>query len=109
MASGSEVSLVVQAAEKLHAEGVKVRVVSFPSWRLFEAQDQEYKDTVLLPNVTKRLAVEAGISQGWRQWLGEKGSMISMETFGASAPAKVLFEKFGFSVDNILTRAKELL
>ena len=76
MASGSEVSLIVQAAEKLHAEGVKVRVVSFPSWRLFEAQDQEYKDTVLLPNVTKRLAVEAGISQGWRQWLGAQGSMI---------------------------------
>ncbi|MHA1480856.1 MAG: transketolase-like TK C-terminal-containing protein, partial [Candidatus Thorarchaeota archaeon] len=109
MASGSEVSLIVQAAEILHAEGVKVRVVSFPSWRLFEAQDQKYKDSVLLPNVTKRLAVEAGISQGWRRWLGEKGSMISMETFGASAPAKVLFEKFGFSVDNVLTRAKELL
>ena len=109
MSSGSEVSLIVQAAEILHAEGVKVRVVSFPSWRLFEAQDQKYKDSVLLPDVTKRLAVEAGISQGWRRWLGEQGSMISMERFGASAPAEVLFEKFGFSVDNILARAKELL
>ncbi|MHA1575795.1 MAG: transketolase [Candidatus Thorarchaeota archaeon] len=109
MASGSEVNLIVKAAEELQTEGVNVRVVSFPSWRLFEAQDQEYKDSVLLPHVPKRLAVEAGISQGWQRWLGQQGSMISIERFGASAPAEVLFEKFGFSVDNILARAKELL
>lgn len=109
MASGSEVHLIVQAAEKLHSKGVNVRVVSFPSWRLFEAQSQEYRDSVLLPNVTARLAVEAGISIGWERWLGEKGDMISIDTFGTSAPHKVLFEKYGFTVDNVVSKAKNLI
>ncbi|MHA1637436.1 MAG: transketolase, partial [Candidatus Thorarchaeota archaeon] len=100
MASGSEVDLIMQAAEKLHSEGVNVRVVSFPSWRLFQAQNQEYRESVLLPNVTARLAVEAGVSIGWERWIGEKGDMISIDTFGTSAPHKVLFEKYGFTVDN---------
>jgi transketolase len=109
MASGSEVSLIVRAGEAMAAEGVNVRLVSFPCWELFEKQDDEYRRSVLLPNVKARLAVEAGIAVGWHRWVGEKGSVLSLEHFGASAPAKVIFEHFGFTVENVITRARILL
>ncbi len=105
MASGSEVSLVLEAAQKLADEGRGVRVVSFPSWELFEKQDGAYRESVLPKNIQKRLAVEAGSGIGWERYAK---SVISMERFGASAPAKVLFEKFGFTVDNVIAKAKEL-
>jgi len=109
MASGSEVELIVEAGEKLSAEGINVRLVSFPSWELFENQSQEYRDSVLPPEIKKRLAVEAGVSQGWDKWIGDMGEMHSVEKFGSSAPSKVVFEKYGFTVDNILEKARKLV
>ena len=109
MASGSEVSLIYDAALKLADEGVKVRVVSFPSWELFEEMDDQYKESVLPRKVTKRLAVEMGISQGWDKYIGCEGKTICMHGYGASAPAKVLFEKFGFTVENVVSVAKSIL
>jgi transketolase len=109
MASGSEVQLIVEAGERLAAEGKSVRLVSFPSWELFEAQSQNYKDDVLPKNVNARLAVEAGVSQGWRHWVGDAGDVIAVDRYGASAPGNVVMEKFGFSVENVLARAKALL
>ncbi len=109
MASGSEVELIVRAAEKLHEKKIEVRVVSFPSWELFESQSQEYRDSVLPPRVTARLAVEAGVSQGWSQWIGENGDTICVDKFGASAPAKVLFEKYGFTVENVIDHVQRLI
>ncbi len=109
MASGTEVNLVVKAGIQLAKEGVRVRIVSFPSWELFNAQDKTYRDTVLPPGVKARLAVEAGVSQGWEKWVGDHGSIIAMDQFGASAPGPVLFEKFGFTVENVIARARELL
>jgi transketolase len=109
MASGSEVSLIVEAGQKLAEEHIAVRLVSFPSWELFEGQSEAYQSEVLMPDVPKRLAVEAGVSMGWERWLGPQGQMIGMNRFGASAPYKVLFEKFGFTVANVLERAHEVL
>ncbi len=106
MASGSEVSLILEAAQKLADEGRGVRVVSFPSWELFEKQDEAYRESVLPKNIQKRLAVEAGAGLGWERYAQ---SVISIERYGASAPAKVIFEKFGFTVENIIAKAKELL
>jgi transketolase len=105
MASGSEVSLVLDAAKKLAEEGKGVRVVSFPSWELFEKQDEAYRESVLPKAISKRLAVEAGSSLGWTRYAK---SVIGIDHFGASAPAKILFEKFGFTVDNVVAKAKEL-
>jgi transketolase len=109
MASGAEVDLVVKAGIELAREGVRVRVVSFPSWELFNAQDKTYRDSVLPPRVKARLSVEAGVSQGWEKWVGDRGSIIAVDRFGASAPGPVLFEKFGFTVENVIARARELL
>jgi len=109
MASGSEVPLIVRAGLTLVREGVNVRLVSFPSWELFAEQDQEYRDSVLLPNVKARLAVEAGISQGWEKWIGDKGAALTVDRYGASAPYKVMFEKYGFTVENVITLARQLL
>ncbi len=109
MASGSEVPLMVEVGERLFSEGINVRLVSFPSWELFEQQSQEYRDSVLLPEIKKRLAVEAGVSQGWEKWIGDEGTMHSVEKFGSSAPVKVVFEKYGFTVDNILSKARKLI
>ncbi len=106
IASGSEVSLIYSAAEKLFAEGTAVRVVSFPSWELFEQQDEAYRESVLPQNVTKRLAVEAGATLGWERYAT---SVIGLDHYGASALYKVIFEKFGFTVENVVKRAKELL
>ena len=109
MASGSEVSLIYDAAARLAAESINVRVVSFPSWELFEKQDAAYREAVFPKHVGARLAVEAGAGLGWDRYVGFEGAVISMERFGASAPYKILFEKFGFTVENVIARAKELL
>ncbi|CAD5973239.1 Transketolase [Planktothrix tepida] len=107
--TGSEVSLCVEAAEKLTAEGKKVRVVSMPCWELFEEQDAAYKESVLPKAVTTRLVVEAASRFGWERYIGDQGDMISIDRFGASAPGNVLMEKFGFTVENVLDKAKALL
>jgi transketolase len=105
MASGSEVSLILEAAKRLEHEGKSVRVVSFPSWELFEKQDAAYRESVLPKIVQKRLAVEAGAGLGWERYAK---SSVTINRFGASAPAKVIFEKFGFTVENVVAKAKEL-
>jgi transketolase len=109
IASGSEVSLAVEAHEKLVAEGIRSRVVSMPSWDIFEHQTQEYQDEVLPPQVTARVAVEQASTFGWERYIGRSGRMIGMKTFGASAPLKELQRKFGFEPDLVVTAAKELL
>jgi transketolase len=109
IASGSEVSVALEAFEKLEAEGVAVRVVSMPCWDLFEKQPQAYRDQVLPPAVTARLAIEAAAPFGWERYVGSKGAVIGMTRFGASAPYKVLAEKFGFTAANVAKRAHELL
>ncbi|MEA5533202.1 transketolase [Crocosphaera sp. XPORK-15E] len=109
MGTGSELSLCVTAAEKLTSEGKKVRVVSMPSWELFEAQDAAYKESVLPKAVTKRLSVEAAASFGWHKYVGSEGDTVSIDTFGASAPGGTCMEKFGFSVENVLAKAKAVL
>ncbi len=109
LATGSEVSLIVSAAERLAAEGMNVRIVSFPSWELFEAQDQAYRDSVLMPGVRARLAVEAGVSLGWERWVGEAGAVISVDRFGASAPYKTIYEHYGLTVEHIVERARQLI
>ncbi|HLO29517.1 MAG TPA: transketolase [Anaerolineales bacterium] len=106
IATGSEVSLIYSAAEKLSAEGTPVRVVSFPSWELFEEQDEAYRESVLPKNITARLAVEAGATLGWERYAR---SVIGLDHYGASAPYKVIFEKFGFTVENVVARAREVL
>ena len=109
IASGSEVGLILAAAERLQGEGVAVRCVSMPSWELFDAQPQDYRDQVLPPDVPARLAVELGVSQGWERYVGAHGDMLGVERFGASAPAEVLLREYGFTVDNVVARAKALL
>ncbi|MEJ2705540.1 MAG: transketolase [Sedimentisphaerales bacterium] len=109
LASGSEVSVALSAAEGLAKEGIAARVVSMPCWELFEKQSQEYKDSVIPPAVKARVAVEAGVEQGWHKYLGDKGCFVGMTTFGASAPAKVCFEKFGITVENVIKAAKCVL
>ncbi|HEX7438770.1 MAG TPA: transketolase [Caldimonas sp.] len=109
MASGSELGLIVAAAERLRDEGVAVRCVSMPSWDLFEAQPQSYRDEVLPPKVAGRLAVELGVEQGWLRYVGDRGSMLGIDRFGASAPADVLLEQYGFTIDNVVARARKLL
>jgi len=109
IASGSEVGLIVAAAETLGQDGVKVRCVSMPSWDLFDAQPPAYRDTVLPPSVTRRLAVEAGATMGWERYVGQAGDVVGIDHFGASAPAKVLLSEFGFSAENVVARARKLL
>ncbi|HUN55721.1 MAG TPA: transketolase [Smithella sp.] len=109
MATGSEVAMTLNAARELAAKGIKVRVVSLPSWEIFDREPQEYRDSVLPPQVTKRIAVEAGIKLGWEHYVGLSGKIIGMETFGASAPAPILYEKFGITVAKIIESAGELL
>jgi transketolase len=109
MASGSELSLCVDAYEKLKAEGIKARVVSMPSWELFEQQDAAYKASVFPPEVTARVAVEMASPFGWERYTGPKGKIVGMRRFGASAPLKDLLKKFGFSADNVVSAAREAL
>ncbi|WP_135229853.1 transketolase [Deinococcus fonticola] len=108
IASGSEVSLALDSADALAREGVNARVVSMPCMEVFRAQDQAYRDSVLTPG-TKRVAIEALAKMPWYEWVGSGGAIIGMDTFGASAPAKVLFEKFGFSVENVVKTVKGIL
>jgi transketolase len=109
IATGSEVGLIVEAAEKLQADGVAVRCVSMPSWDLFEAQPQSYRDEVLPPDVAAKLAVEMGVSMGWDRYVGPHGVVLGVDRYGASAPAKVLLPEYGFTVDNVVSHAKALL
>jgi transketolase len=101
--------LILNAAGNLAAEGINVRVVSFPSWELFEKQDQSYRDLVLPPAVKARLAVEAGTSFGWERWVGDQGDIIGIDKFGASAPGNVVMQEYGFTVSNVIVRAMALL
>lgn len=109
IASGSEVQLIVAAEERLRRQGVPVRLVSMPSWELFEAQPQAYRDQVLPPSVPARLAVEAGVTQGWHRYTGDQGEVIGVDRFGASAPGAVVMREYGFGVDHVCRRAIALL
>jgi len=109
MASGSEVSLIVEAGSLLAAEGINVRLVSFPSWELFKAQKKAYQDEVLPVNVRARLAIEAGVPQGWDRWVGDQGKVISIDHFGASAPYKTLYKNFGLTVENVVEQSRMLV
>ena len=109
MATGSEVSLCITAHEKLAAEGIGARVVSMPSWEIFEHQPLEYKDSVLPPSIDARICVEQAGTFGWERYTGRRGRKIGMKTFGASAPLQELQKKFGFTVENVIAEAKSLL
>ena len=109
MASGSEVELIYNAASELKKKGIDVRVVSMPSFELFDAQSNEYKESVLPKNVRKRLAVEAATSFGWHKYVGLDGDIISLDHFGASGKAEVLFKEFGFTVENVVDKVSKLL
>lgn len=109
IATGSEVSVAVDAHERLLAEGIRSRVVSMPSWDIFEHQTQQYRDSVLPPSVGARVAIEQASTFGWERYIGPSGRVIGMTTFGASAPLKELQRKFGFEPDRLAAVAKELL
>ncbi len=109
LATGSEVSLCIQAYEQLKTESIKTRVVSMPSWELFEQQSQEYRDSVLPPSITARVCVEQASTFGWGEYVGLRGGRIVMHTFGASAPLKELQRKFGFIPDKVVAAAKAQL
>jgi len=107
LATGSEVYLCVDAFERLSKEGIQARVVSMPSWELFEKQDQAYRDSVLPPGVKARVSVEMATTFGWSRYVGVSGHSIGMRSFGASAPLKDLQKHFGFTVENIVAAAKQ--
>jgi transketolase len=109
MATGSEVGLIAAAQQKLLEQGINARIVSMPSWELFDAQPQEYQDEVLLPGIRARLAIEVGVAQGWHKYVGDAGDVIALDRFGESAPYKVIFEKLGYTVDNIVARSKAVV
>ena len=109
IATGSEVALATDAAQVLAARGRKVRVVSIPNVRLFEQQDAAWRERVLPSSVACRVVVEAGVKDAWWRYVGARGAIIGMETFGASAPAKDLFRKFGFTVDNVVSTVEMLI
>lgn len=109
MASGSEVALIMEAGRKLADQSLAVRLVSFPSWELFAAQSPEYREKVLPARVKARLAVEAGVSLGWERWVGEKGAVIAIDRFGASAPYETVFRELGLTVENVIARALSLV
>jgi transketolase len=109
IASGSEVGLIAAARQKLQQQGIPVRLVSMASWELFDAQSREYRDSVLPASIRPRLAVEAGVAQGWRRYVGDAGDVLGVERFGASAPGDEMLENYGFTVENVCKRAKALL
>jgi transketolase len=109
IASGSEVALLVAAGAKLRERGIAVRIVSMPIWKRFDAQPREYRESVLPPSVHARLAVEAGVPQGWHRYVGDRGDILGVERFGASAPGNVVLREYGFTVDNVCARALALL
>jgi transketolase len=108
IASGSEVGLIMAARQTLQDQKVPARVVSMPSWELFDAQPQNYRDQVLLPSIPGRLAVEAGASQGWHRYVGDRGDVLSVDRFGASAPGDVVMREYGFTVENVCKRTLAL-
>jgi len=108
LATGSEVSLALNAAYALASQGINAQVVSMPCWKLFEKQSQQYKNSVLPPTLKARIAIEAATEQGWYKYIGDSGIFIGMSSFGASAPAKICFEKFGITVENVISAAKKL-
>jgi transketolase len=101
--------LIIAAGQKLTENEIGVRTVSMPSWELFDAQSQEYRDSVLPPTLRARLAVEAGATQGWCKYVGDRGDVIGVDRFGASASGKVLMREYGFTVDNVCERAMKLI
>ena len=109
IASGSEVGLIMAARQKLQDQKVLARVVSMPSWELFDAQPRSYRDQVLLPSIRARLAVEAGASQGWHRYVGDRGDVLGVDRFGASAPGDVVMREYGFTVENVCKRTLALL
>jgi transketolase len=109
IASGSEVHTVLDASEELESRGMAVRVVSMPSWELFEEQSKDYRNQVLPPEITARIAIEAGVSQGWKRYVGDGGEIIAMTRFGASAPYKILYEKFGITSGRVVGKALAML
>ena len=109
LASGSEVSLALAAQQKLAAEGVPARVVSLPSFELFEDQSPEYREQVMPSAVRARVAIEAGVRQGWDRYLGEQGTFVGMDSFGLSAPFGKIYQEFGFTADNVVQAAKQML
>jgi transketolase len=109
IATGSEVGLIAEAYEKLIKQNISVRLVSMPSWELFEEQPEEYKNSVLPKSVKTKIAVEAGISQGWHRYTGDQGEIIAVDTFGASAPGDVVMKKFGLTAENVFNRAIALI
>jgi transketolase len=109
VASGSEVPVALEAMEKLKAKGLSARVISMPSWELFEQQPLDYRNRVFPPEIKTRLAVEAGRTQGWYRYVGDKGTVIGLDHFGASAPYQTLYEQFGLTADRVVGKALELL
>jgi transketolase len=109
IATGSEVSLITTAREKLQKQKIPVRLVSMPSWELYDAQSPSYRESVLPASTRARLAVEAGATQGWRKYVGDQGDVIGVDHFGASAPGEVMMRKFGFTVDNVYKHAMNLI
>jgi transketolase len=107
LATGSEVSVALEAGEKLAAQGIKAQVVSMPCWELYERQDQAYKDSVMPPTCEARVGVEAQVDQGWYKWLGFKGEFVGMKGFGSSGPCKTCFEEFGITADHVVMAAKK--
>ncbi len=109
IATGSEVSLAMEARKLLDGEGIRCRLVSMPCWELFEEQDEAYRESVLPSSVTARVAVEAGVTLGWSRWVGDKGAIVGLDRFGASAPASVNWEKFGFTPQRLVEEVKKLV
>jgi transketolase len=109
MATGSEVSLALEARETVQAEGIATRVVSMPCCELFNEQPEEYRNQVLPPSITARLAIEAGVRQGWDRYVGPAGDVVCLDRFGASAPGDVALRELGFNVEKVLTKARSLL
>jgi transketolase len=109
IATGSELHLIVEAARTLRERGLRVRCVSMPSWELFDAQPQDYCDSVLPPDVPLRLAVEAGVPQGWERYVGSRGAVLGIDRYGASAPGDEVMQRYGFTADEVCRRAMALL
>jgi transketolase len=109
LATGSEVSLALEARETLQQEGTPTRVVSMPCWELFEEQSEDYRNQILPPSVTARLGIEAGVRQGWDRWVGPAGDVICLDRFGGSAPGDVAMRELGFNIENVLAHARKLI
>ncbi|MEE9263260.1 MAG: transketolase C-terminal domain-containing protein, partial [Vicinamibacteria bacterium] len=109
IATGSEVSLAMEARKLLDAEGIRCRLVSMPCWELFEEQSEDYRESVLPSSVTARVAVEAGATFGWRRWVGDMGAIVGLDRFGASAPGSINLEKLGFTPQRLVEEVKNLI